>query len=80
MALYLERGVTMRNKSAKRFLAIMLAFAMVLTGAAASMISSRAASAAKKSKKVTLKLSKSSVTLNKGKSKTLKVTKKMSRR
>jgi len=77
LALYLERGVTMKNKSAKRFLAIMLAFAMVLTGAAASMISDQAASAAKKkSKKVTLKLSKSSLTLNVRKSKTLKVTKK----
>lgn len=63
----------MKNKSAKRFLAVMLAFAMVLTGAAASMVSGQAASAAKK---VTLKLSKSSITLNKGKSKTLKVTKK----
>lgn len=67
----------MKNKSAKRFLAIMLAFAMVLTGAAASMIESQAASAAKKkSKKVTLKLSKTSIALKKGKSKTLKVTKK----
>lgn len=67
----------MKNKSAKRFLAIMLAFAMVLTGAAASMISNQAASAAKKkSKKVTLKLNKSSVSLKKGKTTTLKVTKK----
>ena len=67
----------MKNRSGKRFLAIMLAFAMVVTGAAASMISNQAASAAKKkSKKVTLKLNKSSVSLKKGKSATLKVTKK----
>ena len=66
----------MKNKPAKRFLAIMLAFAMVLTGAAASMISNQAASAAKKkSKKVTLKLNKSSVCFLKGKTTTFKVCK-----
>lgn len=63
------------KKSTRKFFAVLLAFAMVLTGTAASVLSGQTASAAKKAK-VTLKLSKSTVSLNKGKSVTLKLTKK----
>lgn len=63
------------NKKAKKILSVLLAFAMVITGAAATMVSGQLASAAKKPK-VTLKLNKSSLSLKKGKSSTLKITKK----
>ena len=66
----------MKNRHAKKLLALVLTAAMVVTGGMASVVSHQTASAAKKSKKVTLKLSKKSLTLKKGQKKTLKLTKK----
>lgn len=65
----------MKSRHARKILALVLAFAMVVTGASASMVASQVASAAKKAK-VTLKLSKKTVSLKKGKTATLKITKK----
>lgn len=63
------------NKKAKKILSVLLASAVVVTGATATIVSDQLASAAKKPK-VTLKLNKSSLSLTKGKSSTLKITKK----
>ena len=65
----------MKSRHARKILALVLAFAMVVTGASASMVAGRAASAAKKAK-VTLKLKKKVVKLKKGKTTTLKIAKK----
>lgn len=65
----------MKSRRARKILAMLLAFAMVVTGASASMVAGQVADAAKKAK-VTLKLKKKSVTLKKGKKTTLKITKK----
>ncbi len=65
----------MKSRGARKILAMLLAFAMIVTGASASMVAGQVASAAKKAK-VTLKLNKKSLTLKKGKKATLKITKK----
>ena len=65
----------MKQRYTKKVLAYLLAFAMILTGSGLSaVISGVTADAA--SKKVTLKLSKSKLSMKAGSSKTLKITKK----
>lgn len=65
----------MKQQYAKKLVALLLAFALVLTGSGLSAVIN-AAQADAASKKVTLKLSKTKLSLKAGKSTTLKITKK----
>lgn len=65
----------MKQHYTKKVLAFVLTLAMVLSGASASVLTS-AVSASAKAKKVTLKLSKTKLSVQAGKTKTLKIKKK----
>lgn len=66
----------MKQRYTKKVLAFLLAFAMIVTGSGLSAVIGGAQADAASKKKVTLKLSKSKLSIKAGSSKTLKITKK----